>query len=158
MRVPDETVRSAVVPQILPGQESKALLGQLLKLLTPLAEQDPSPRVRVQAYSALSALICATQSKSASYGAILLRPAIVSGVLSWEDDMLDPQVETNFATVARPGYAMAYLTARVGARALQERTSAAATLLGASLLQDATLAATLATTQEVQEGRRGMTL
>eukprot|EP00928_Gymnodinium_smaydae_P097269 TRINITY_DN8767_c0_g1_i1.p1 TRINITY_DN8767_c0_g1~~TRINITY_DN8767_c0_g1_i1.p1 ORF type:complete len:2587 (-),score=526.56 TRINITY_DN8767_c0_g1_i1:159-7616(-) len=151
VRTVPEVLRDHVTPRLPGDQTDPPSRCFILKGIPALKKPEMAHKVSkvlmsryyVRVYAALSAAICASQQNSpiyrrylfsAEYWALLVEP--------WESrrsDLSSLQSDTEFASVARPGYSLAQLVNPVSQRSARARQAGqaggrdSATLLGANL-------------------------
>jgi hypothetical protein len=147
VRTPADVLRERVAPR-LPEQSSPSRDGILVakgalalpSRVTGHLDAGVLHRYQLRVYSALSAVVCATQSKKEMFTTYLLKDAYFTQLVEqWQTrrvDLSGLNSDTTFASFDRPGYSFAYLSTPGRTRHYRPKNLAAAsgaTLLGGSL-------------------------
>ena len=143
VRTSGELLKEQIVPELgtSPSRDMILIAKRALRKPTGWEKVDPEVlrRCQLRIYAALSAAVCATQTKQEMYSGWLFEK------VSWDQAMIEPwdskldmsllQPDSSYSSFPRPGYSFAYLSAAVPGRAAARRAPAPeeSTLLGAGL-------------------------
>lgn len=144
VRTSGELLKEQIVPELgtSPSRDMILIAKRALRKPTGWEKVDAEVlrRCQLRIYAALSAAVCATQTKQEMYSGWLFEK------VSWDEAMIEPweskkldmsllQPDSSYSSFPRPGYSFAYLSAAVPGRGAARRAPASeeSTLLGAGL-------------------------